>query len=92
MSIISSSRPKGRFKKASTHMKIASCPNCGSREIKKVRRNLTGKFHGETYLVPTLDYYECPNCGEKVYDRQAMKKIESYSPAFSKKPVARKTA
>ena len=73
-------------------MKIASCPNCGSREIKKVRRNLSGKFHGETYLVPALDYYECPDCGEKVYDRQSMKKIESYSPAFSKKHVERKTA
>jgi len=73
-------------------MKISICPNCGSLEIKKVRRNFTAKFHGQSYLVPALDYHECPSCGEKVYDRQAMKKIESYSPALSRKPVERKTA
>jgi YgiT-type zinc finger domain-containing protein len=73
-------------------MKIVVCPNCKSREIRKVRRNWTGKFHGKTYLVPALEYYECPHCGEKIYDRQAMRKIESYSPAFSRNPVERKTA
>jgi hypothetical protein len=32
-----------------------------------------------------LEYYECPSCGEKIYDREAMQKIKAYSHAFSKK-------
>ena len=66
-------------------LKITICPNCGSEKIKKVRRNWTGKAQGKSYTVPALEYYECPTCGEKVYDRQAMRKIEAYSPTYSKR-------
>ena len=66
-------------------IKITVCPTCGSDKIKKVRRKLTGKIHNKTYTVPSLEYYECPDCGERVYDREAMQKIESYSPVFAKK-------
>ena len=66
-------------------IKITICPTCGSDKIKKVRRNWTGKVQSKTYNVPNLEYYECPDCGEKVYDREAMRKIEAHSPAFAKK-------
>jgi YgiT-type zinc finger domain-containing protein len=65
-------------------LQIQICPTCGSREIKKLRRNLTGRFAGQSYSVPSLEYYECPNCGEKIYDREAIRRIERISPAFSK--------
>jgi len=65
-------------------LKIQTCPTCGSRKIKKMRRNLTSSFAGQTYTVPLLEFYECPHCGEKVYDRDAMGRIEMVSPAFSK--------
>ena len=64
-------------------MKISTCPSCGSNKIKKVRRDFAGKFQGETYTVTALDFHECPACGEKVFDREAMRKIESHSPAFT---------
>jgi len=73
-------------------MKISTCPSCGSSKIKKVRRNWTGSFKSKTYMVPNLEYYECADCGEKVYDRQAMRKIEAHSPAFSKLRVEKKSA
>jgi YgiT-type zinc finger domain-containing protein len=66
-------------------IKITICPTCGSDKIKKARRNWTGKAQGKTYNVPNLEYYECPDCGEKVYDREAMRKIEERSPVFSKR-------
>ncbi len=72
-------------------IKITICPTCGSDNIKKVRRNWTSKIQGKTYVVPNLEYYECPVCDEKVYDREATQKIESYSPVFAKKQ-AEKTA
>lgn len=65
-------------------IKIISCPTCGSKKIKKVRRNSVREFQGKKYTVPNLEYYACPDCGEELYDHQAMQKIEEYSPAYAK--------
>ncbi len=70
-------------------MKITTCPTCGSKRINRVRRDWTDKFQGKKYTVPDLEFYECPVCGEKVYDREAMRKIEAHSPAFAKARVAK---
>jgi len=64
-------------------LNITVCPSCGSRRIRKVRRDWTGEFQGQTYVVPGLEFYECPQCGERVYDRDAMRRIEAQSPAFA---------
>ena len=61
---------------------ITVCPSCGSTKIKKVRRDWSGEFNGQMYTVPSLEFYECPACGERVYDRQAMREIQQHSPAF----------
>ncbi|MEW6405979.1 MAG: YgiT-type zinc finger protein [Chloroflexota bacterium] len=71
----------------SNKLQIKTCPTCGSDKIKRVVRDVTRKYKGQTYTVPKVELYECPNCGEKVYDREAMLKIESYSPAYRKKEM-----
>ncbi|KAA0222292.1 YgiT-type zinc finger protein [candidate division KSB1 bacterium] len=73
-------------------LKITTCPTCGSNKIKMVKRNWTGNFQGRAYIVPALEFYKCPNCSEEVYDRDAMRKIESYSPAYAKARKRRKAA
>jgi YgiT-type zinc finger domain-containing protein len=73
-------------------VKIKTCPSCGSEKIKKVRRNWCGEYQGCAYAVAGLEYYECANCGEKIYDRQAMRKIEACSPAFASHRPTRKSA
>jgi len=65
-------------------IEIRTCPTCGSKRIKKVRKNWKGDFHGKAYVVPDLEYHECPACGEKVYSPDAMRKIEAHSPAYVK--------
>jgi YgiT-type zinc finger domain-containing protein len=70
-------------------LNLESCPSCGSRNIEKVRRTWRGEFEGQCYAVPDLEFYECPDCGERVYDREAMRKIEAHSPAFQKARAAR---
>ncbi len=65
-------------------MTITRCPTCGSRRIRQVRRDLTGEFEGRPYTVPGLEFFECPACGEKVFDKEAMRRIEACSPAFAK--------
>ena len=73
-------------------IKVTTCPSCNSNRIRKVRRNWLGQFKGKTYTVPNLEYYDCPDCGEKVYDREAMRRIEESSPAFEKSQVKKKSA
>jgi YgiT-type zinc finger domain-containing protein len=65
-------------------LQIKTCPTCGSSKIRRVVRNITRKYKGQTYTVPKVSFYDCPNCGEKVYDREAMQKIEVHSPAYDK--------
>lgn len=47
---------------------------------------------GKEYVVPDLRYYECPKCGERVYDSEAMRSIQAKSPAFRRGARRRKTA
>jgi YgiT-type zinc finger domain-containing protein len=65
-------------------IEIRRCPTCGSDKIKKVRRNWTDDVEGKVYAVPDLEFYECPICQEHVFDRDAMRRIEAHSPAFSR--------
>jgi YgiT-type zinc finger domain-containing protein len=66
-------------------VKITQCPTCGSNNIKKVHCDWTSTYCGKKYTVPALEYYCCPDCGEEVYDRYAVRKIQAYSPAYAKK-------
>ncbi len=63
-------------------MKIYHCPTCGSDKIKKVRGAVSREFEGEFYTVPDVTYYACPECGERVYDGDAVDKMQAVSPAF----------
>ncbi len=62
---------------------VSRCPTCGSPAIKKVRGGWSGTYHGETYAVKALEYYSCPDCHEKVYPPEAMRKIQRASPAYA---------
>ena len=65
-------------------MDITHCPSCGSRKIRKVRGAVSHEFEGETYTVAGVTYYQCPNCGERVYDGEAVDKMQAASPAYRK--------
>ncbi len=72
---------------------ITICPTCGSNKIMRMRRDWADEYKGIAYVVPDLEYYECPECGERVYDRDAMRKIEAHSPAFRRiQPKKRRIA
>ena len=71
-------------------IQITICPSCGTDKIKRVQRDWTSEFQGQTYTVPNLEFYECTYCGEEVYDPQAMRKIEAHSPAFAKGRMGKK--
>jgi len=68
-------------------MTITKCPTCGSAKIKKVCRDVEREVRGQKYVVTGLEFYECPDCGEKVYERQAMQRIQAASPAYDRTVV-----
>ena len=57
-----------------------TCPTCGSRRIKIVRSDYPTTVRGRRVIVPDLERQECPNCGEILFDRSAMRKIQSFWP------------
>ena len=70
-------------------MQIKRCPTCGNPGIARVKREWAGEARGKKYRIAALEFYECPACGERVFDRQAMRKIEASSPAFQERRLKR---
>jgi hypothetical protein len=73
-------------------MTITKCPSCESDRIRRVCRSSSGEFRGRPYTVENLEFYQGPNCGERVYDREVMRKIEARSPAFRTPRKLKRTA
>ncbi len=71
-------------KPAPSTPKITHCPTCGSAKIRRVCKTVTRTHAGQTYTVPDLAFSECTACGERVYDRDAIRRIEAHSPAYQK--------
>ena len=69
-------------------LKINRCPTCGSDRIHRVRKSVTDAYKGHRYTVSSVSFYECPDCGERLFDRVAMRQIEARSPAFRKVKAA----
>jgi len=63
-------------------MEITHCPSCGSSHIEKVEGTVSRDFDGETYSVPGVTYYACPECGERVYEPETARALQAASPAF----------
>jgi YgiT-type zinc finger domain-containing protein len=59
---------------------IKTCPTCGSKRIRVVRKDYHGRYKGKAYVARDVEYHECPQCGEKLFGSEAMKKIESSRP------------
>jgi|DewCreStandDraft_4_1066084.scaffolds.fasta_scaffold20080_3 YgiT-type zinc finger domain-containing protein len=51
---------------------------------RRVRKTVTRTHAGRSYAVPDLAFWECPACGERVYDRDAIRQIEASSHADQK--------
>ena len=71
---------------------ISTCPSCGSSAIRKIRGKWSGSFRGKTFIVSMLEYFACPNCRDKVYPPQAMRRIQESSPAYAKSRSVRRAS
>lgn len=69
---------------------FSQCPTCGGRRIRVVKRDVRGNVRGHKYIAKDIEFHECPDCGEKLYGPEAMRKIESFRPRVAAKPVRRR--
>jgi len=65
-------------------LEITECPTCGSDKIRKVRKSLRREWKGTPYVVPKVSLWECPECGERLFDHEAMQTIDAHRPARSR--------
>ena len=73
-------------------IKLTVCPNCYSKNLKKVRRTVSGTRQGKRYSVPGVEFYECPDCDERIYDPTAIQQIEQGSRAGVRNRSVKKIA
>jgi len=73
-------------------LKVTACPSCGSKKIKEVCKTVRGTRQGKPYAAPKVEFYECPDCGERVYDSLAIRQIEKHSSAPARQRSSRKIA
>lgn len=52
------------------------CHVCGGKMFKCVNK-VTFRKNGSFYDIPDVTFYQCPKCGEKVFDAAEVKRIES---------------
>ncbi len=69
-------------------IKIKECPTCGSSRIRAVKKTVQGERCGEPYSVSGVEFYECPVCGERVYDREAIRKVQNVAGSLLKTPTS----
>ena len=73
-----------------TRLKLSVCPNCGKKNLKKVRKTVSGTRQGKPYSAPAVEFYECPGCGEQIYDPAAIQRIEQHSHVRARQSPAKK--
>ncbi len=59
-------------------IELRSCPNCGSRSIKRVRKPFRAKVKGRLVMVPDVEREICSDCRAEYFDREANITIDAY--------------
>ena len=57
---------------------IKRCPNCGSRNIRRVRKSFRAKVKGRVIVVPDVEREICPDCRAEYFDREANITIDAH--------------
>ena len=65
-------------------MRIAQWLSDAGEPVQETEAFLGPDHQSDLFLI----FHECPICGERVFDRAAMRRIEAASPVFAK-PVRR---
>jgi YgiT-type zinc finger domain-containing protein len=51
---------------------IKTCPTCGSKRIRRVKRSVESRRGGEPFTARGIEVEECPDCGERRFGPDAL--------------------
>ena len=72
-------------------LRIKTCPMCGSKRIRRLKRDIESTRRGQTLVAHNIEVEECPDCGERLFSPEAIESIESQR-LQSKRTARRKSA
>jgi YgiT-type zinc finger domain-containing protein len=75
-----------------TPLVIKTCPICGSKRIRRVKRDIPSTRGGRPFVAHGVAVEECPNCGEILFSPESLDEIEAQRPRARKAPHKRKSA
>jgi YgiT-type zinc finger domain-containing protein len=56
---------------------IRTCPTCGSKRIRRVKRDIESSRGGKAFLAHGIEVSECPDCGERLFSIEAIDEINA---------------
>jgi YgiT-type zinc finger domain-containing protein len=70
-------------------MAIRTCPSCGNRRLRRQAVTLTAAIRNKKATITGLEIEVCPDCGEKLFDLEASRRMEErFLPKRRKHPVS----
>ena len=57
-------------------MAIRRCPTCGGRRVRRQTVTVKATVRGKTAEISGLELEVCPDCGEKLFDIEASRRME----------------
>jgi YgiT-type zinc finger domain-containing protein len=64
------------------------CPTCGKAAMKPVARDVTTQRGGKSVVVKNVAVEECSQCGERLYDLAALRRLAEASRTRSRRRPA----
>ena len=71
---------------------IHTCPMCGSKRIRRVKRAIESKRGGIAFVAQGITVEECPDCGERLFSPEALEDIAAQKPSTQKNSRRRQSA
>lgn len=70
---------------------IKVCPMCGSKRIRRVKRDIESRKGGAVFTARGIEVEECPDCGERLFSPESLDAIASQKPT-PKRVLRKKSA
>jgi YgiT-type zinc finger domain-containing protein len=71
---------------------IKTCPICGSKRIRRVKRDVESHRGGWPFVAHGIEIEECPVCGERFFGPESLEQIDVQRPSGTKHVRRKKSA
>jgi hypothetical protein len=58
--------------------------------MRRIRGDVTIDVAGICFVAPNVEYEDCPDCGEQIFDLAAMEKINAHRPSAARTKARRR--